>query len=180
MLSRCLRACIVANYQDTWNELLSSPIDNHPSLSDDEMQEQKLSRLSKAAHGGLLLEAQVSDNPQYLNDLSSVPGLVEKLEQANLHSGDWIAHVPGRSLYRPYTDKHKFLCREIPMSIFAGDGVYDGEDVQFLGLDFTLFAKHLVSPGHRVWNGKQTMDGLSFIDMEDFYNALETDTKDKS
>lgn len=179
MLGQCLRACIVADYRATWNELLSAPADNHASPSGD-MQDRKLKRLSKVAHGGLLMEAEASTNPQYLNDLSSVPGLVEQLEQRNLHSVDWMAHVSGKSLYRPSTDKYKLFCREVPMTVFVGDGVYDGEGVQFPGLDFTLFAKHLVSADHRIWDGKQNMEGLSFIDTEDFYDALETGTEDKA
>ncbi|RJE17179.1 hypothetical protein PHISCL_10484 [Aspergillus sclerotialis] len=50
------------------------------------------------------------------------------------------------------------------MTVFVGDGVYDGEGVQFLGLDFTLFAKHLVSADHRIWDRKQNMEGLSFME----------------
>lgn len=126
------------------------------------------------------MEAQAPTNPQYFNDLSFVPRLVEQLEQRNLHSVDWITHVSGKSLYRPSADKYKLFCREVPMTVFVGNGVYDGEGVQFPGVDFTLFAKHFVSADHRIWDGKQNMEGLSFIDMEDFYDALETSTEDKA
>lgn len=101
MLDQCLQACVVAGYQDMWNELLSSPIQKAITPlarpSDDEMRDQKLKRLSEVASCGIYAEARASPNPQFLRDLSSVPGLLERLDEFARTSESWEAHKIGRA-----------------------------------------------------------------------------------
>lgn len=176
MMCHCLRACIVADYRYTWYELLSLPTDRSAASSspppNDGMQDQKLERLAQVAHSGLLLESRRSANLQYRHDLSSAPGLVDQLQRQIARSESFEDDISGIRLYYP---KHTipYFCQERPVQLTYNEGIYEGEGVETFGLGFSLFAKDLINPEHKLWDGKKNFDGLHCLHLQDFFDALE-------
>lgn len=180
MLRLCLRACIVGNDLATWNQLLSFPIDGpDPFVLSQEQQDQKLKRLEESATGGLYSEACTSPNAQYLRDISSVPGLAEKLKGANSLSSSWVNHVSVWDAGLRRSENCKMYHREIGLSdIHVDEGVYDGEMVWITDLEFALFARDVIGPDHEIWENPRNLPrfSASALENEEFYELLETGT----
>lgn len=176
MLSLCLRACIVGNDLATWNHLLLFPVDGSDLFElSPEQEGQKIKRLGEVATGGLYREARDCQNPQYLRDISSVPGLAEKLKEASSLSSNWISHVSVWDAGLRSSMNCKTYRREVDTSDIRVDkGVYDGEMVWITDLEFALFARDVIGPDHKIWENPKKLARVSALENEHFYELLET------
>lgn len=122
MLYSCLRACIVADYRDTWSRLWSLLV-GAPPIWDKEQLDQTYTVMTRPLYG----EACDSRDPGYLSDISSVPGLVGRCKPRTEPSG-WedVLTASKRPNGQP-SGRACGLCIERPLqNLCHGKGVFDG------------------------------------------------------
>ncbi|KAJ5810098.1 uncharacterized protein N7503_002316 [Penicillium pulvis] len=141
MFDMCLRACIVANKDHTWDSLLRDAFDICKSTGDDEPKDPKLWWLSKYADRGLWKEAGASSNKHYQDDnLAAVPDAAQKFQRGY----DWWRdyHTAG-DLYFP--DRDMLVQLFDPVHAGSTDGPYDGMGCGIGDVDLALFLGDAIS-----------------------------------
>ncbi|KAJ5130651.1 uncharacterized protein N7515_006690 [Penicillium bovifimosum] len=157
MLESCLRACIVADYEDAWDEVLIG--------SSDGPNDSKTTRLSKVVSSRIYAEAKDSSNPHYLNDINSLgTARVEKLEAGMYYLDDM--HT-ARWMYTPRSTAQRFVIKDKPFVLTSGERGSDGIPDEPGNLGFTIFGMDAIGLDNKTW------ERLSLIEVGDMYNILD-------
>ena len=178
MVESCLRACIVADYQETWDRLLLSQ-DDPPAgqldPSDSENTDLKLRRLAEVITPAIWMEANASHNDHYLQDISAaVPDRLEALQQASHDDYTWVNYYSAKNLYLPPSNKYKSVCKDDPVQVWIEKGAYDGIGAELVNVDFAVFARDAIGLDNKIWEEQEKL-GSSFIYIEEMYEALKAD-----
>src|SRR5699024_3179200 len=179
MLNSCLRACIVADYQESWDRmLLSLPDEATRDYTDSPHsvnRDMKLWRLSEVVTPVLWMEANASRNDHYLRDISAaVPDKLEMLKQASLDYYTWMDYFPTKDLYFPPSTKYKSVCKDDPIPMLVDKGAYDGIGAKLVDVEFAVFARDAIGLSNKIWEEQEKV-GSSCIFIEEMYEALHTD-----
>jgi hypothetical protein len=162
MLESCLRACIVADYEAAWDEILIGASDG-PNDS-------KVARLSEVVESQIYAEAKDSSNPHYLNDINSLGiAKVEKLEADTYYLDDMRT---ARWMYSPRSTAPRVVIKNKPFALTTAERGSDGIPNEPSNLGFTIFGMDAIGLGNKIWEQE------SFIEVEEMYNIL--DAKDLS
>ncbi|KAJ5803622.1 uncharacterized protein N7503_006072 [Penicillium pulvis] len=157
MLGSCLRACIVADYEDAWDEILiGSP--NGPNDS-------KITRISEVVRSQIYAEAKGSSNPHYLDDINSLgTARVEKLEADMYYLDDMRT---ARWMYSPRSTAQRVVIKIKPFALTTGERGSDGIPREPSNLGLTISGMDAVGLDNKTWEQE------SFIEVEDMYNILD-------
>lgn len=141
MFAMCLRACVVANKNHSWDNLLHDAFDIYKSTGDDEPEDPKKWWLSKYADRGLWNEADGSSNKYYQNDiLAAVPDAAQKFQRGY---DWWRDYYTAGDLYFP--DRDMLVQLFDPVHAGATDGPYDGMGCGIGDVDLALFLRDAIS-----------------------------------
>ncbi|KAJ5962012.1 hypothetical protein N7501_006953 [Penicillium viridicatum] len=157
MLESCLRACIVADYEDAWDELLTRS-SNGPDDS-------KVTRLSEVIRSQIYAEAKDSPNPHYLHDINLLGAArVEKLEADMYYMDDMRT---ARWMYSPRSTAQRVVIKNKPFALTTGERGSDGIPREPSNLGFTIFGMDAIGLGNKIWEQE------SFIEVEEMYTILD-------
>ncbi|KAJ5145720.1 uncharacterized protein N7515_000284 [Penicillium bovifimosum] len=157
MLESCLRACIVADYEKAWDEILIG--------SSDGPNDSKAARLSKVVRSNIYAEARDSSNPHYLNDINSLgTAKVEELEADMCYLDDMCT---ARWMYSPRSTAERVVIKDKPFTVTVGESGSDGIPRGPGDLGFTIFGMDAVGLDNKTW------EKGSYIEVEDLYNILD-------
>ena len=154
MLESCLRACIVADYQDTWDELLIMPLDglNDPSQTSTGSgpSNLKLTRLSAVVKSHIYAEAKDSSNPHYLEDIKLLGATkLEKLDSDCYYLQDM------RTAKRMYSPRSTVGDREIskdrPFVLTTSEVGRDSVPEHPRDLGFIIFGMDAIGLENKAW-----------------------------
>ncbi|KAJ5551689.1 hypothetical protein N7535_000367 [Penicillium sp. DV-2018c] len=158
MLASCLRACIVADYEAAWDEILIGSSDG----SDDF----KVTRLSKVVDSQMYVEAKDSSNPHYLDDINLLGSArVEEL-QADIYYLDDMRTA--RWMYSPRSTALRVVNRDKPFRLTSGERGSDGIPDEPSNLGFTIFGMDAIGLDSKAW------ERVRLIEVEDMYNMLDS------
>ncbi|CAI7588088.1 unnamed protein product [Penicillium viridicatum] len=157
MLESCLRACIVADYEDAWDELLTGS-SNGPDDS-------KVTRLSEVIRSQIYAEAKDSPNPHYLHDINLLGAArVEKLEADMYYMDDMRT---ARWMYSPRSTAQRVVIKSKPFALTTGERGSDGIPREPCNLGFTIFGMDAIGLGNKIWEQE------SFIEVEEMHSILD-------
>ena len=157
MLESCLRACIVADYEDAWDELLTGS-SNGPDDS-------KVTRLSEVIRSQIYAEAKDSPNPHYLRDINLLgAAMVEKLEADMYYMDDMRT---ARWMYSPRSTAQRVVIKNKPFALTTGERGSDGIPREPSNLGFTIFGMDAIGLGNKIWEQE------SFIEVKEMYSILD-------
>ncbi|KAJ5159362.1 uncharacterized protein N7482_006366 [Penicillium canariense] len=157
MIDSCLRACIVANYEAAWDEILlgSSDTPNDP----------KITRLSKVIGSHIYAEAKDSSNPHYLDDIMLLgKASVEKLESGVYYLDDMRT---ARWTYSPRSTAERVVIKDKPFALTSGESATDGLSREPSNLGFTIFGMDAIGLDDKIW------DQRSHVEVQEMYDILD-------
>lgn len=179
MFEDCLRACIVANYTWTWDDLLRAapellkgekmyPLD--PSVPEPE--DPKLWWLSKHAGCGLWREARASSNKQFQNDISAaVPDAAEKCRTPHVNSDWWGDYYVASDLYSPQKRSPIVKLHDPVQPGAREEGPYNGMGCSVGDVDIALFLGCAVS--RETWKREILDKGSPTASLEEVFDLLD-------
>lgn len=170
MLDDCLRACIAADYELAWDRILLGQTED---CANPLSREHKLERLAQVVTYGMDRDALDSPNPKYLDDLSSVAGLLEQMHEMHTYDLDWEQRCPIQSLQRERLHT-RFFRKPDPVVIDDREGGYLGMTT-IPDLEFTVFARDTVEQSSMRWEKDPGPPHLQSIEAEELYEILEID-----
>ena len=157
MLEACLRACIVADYEDAWDEILIG--------SSDGPNDSKVTRLSEVVRSQIYAEAKDSSNPHYLDDIMLLgTARVEKLESSVYYLDDMRT---ARWTYSPRSTAERVVIKDKPFALTTGERGTDGIPREPSNLGFTIFGMDAIGLDDKIW------DQESYIDVQEMYDILD-------
>ncbi|KAL4744143.1 hypothetical protein BDV11DRAFT_210799 [Aspergillus similis] len=181
MFGRCLQACIVANHQWTWDDLLRAAPEifkdefSRDSREPKESQEDtnpKLWWLSKHASYALWKEAGASSNKHFQNDIrAAVPDAAEKFQTAHANSDWWGDWYTAEDLYARSKESPIIQLHDPVQAGACDEGPYDGMRCGIGNVDIALFAGDVVSK--ETWKREVLDRGYSTAHMVDFWDLLD-------
>ncbi|OJJ54404.1 hypothetical protein ASPSYDRAFT_61033 [Aspergillus sydowii CBS 593.65] len=178
MFEDCLRACIVANYTWTWDDLLRAapellkgekmyPLD--PSVPEPE--DPKLWWLSKHVGCGLWREAKASSNKQFQNDIcAAVPDAAEKFRTPHVNSDWWGDYYMASDLYSPQKRSPVVKLHDPVQPGAREEGPYNGMDCGVGDVDIVLFLDCAVS--RETWKREILDKGSLTVSLEEVFDLL--------
>lgn len=179
MFEHCLRACIVANYDWIWDDLLRAAPeifkDKFPRESSEpepKLEDSKLWWLSKHASYGLWSEAEASSNKHFQNDISAaVPDAAEKFQTPHVNSQWWGDYYFANTLYSPQRDPIIRLHDPVQPGSRTDEGPYDGMDCGIGDVDLALFLGDAIS--RETWKREIGDDRYSTAYLVEVWDLLE-------
>ncbi|GKZ32168.1 hypothetical protein AbraIFM66950_001348 [Aspergillus brasiliensis] len=181
MFEECLRACIVAGYTHTWDDLLRAAPEifkeefaKGPPESDANLDDLKLWWLTKHASHALWMEANASPNKHFQTDISNaVPDTAVKLKRSP-DSDWWGDYYVAKSLYHPQNSPTIFF--HDPVQPGACEGPYDGMDCGIgEGIDLALFLGDALSK--ETWKRAILDEGSTTACLEEVWDLLDMNQK---
>jgi hypothetical protein len=157
MIDSCLRACIVANYEAAWDEILlgSSDTPNDP----------KITRLSKVIGSDIYAEAKDSSNPHYLDDIMLLgTASVEELESGVYYLDDMRT---ARWTYSPSSSAPRVVIKDKPFALTSGKSATDGLSREPSNLGFTIFGMDAIGLDDKIWGHR------SHVEVQEMYDILD-------
>lgn len=161
MIRSCLRACIVADYEEAWDEILLGSSD----ASDDS----KITRLSQI-WSDIYAEAKDSSNPHYLDDIKLLgPARVEKLASGMYYLDNMFT---AREMYTPRLTAERIVIKDKPFTVTSNERGPYGIPREPSNLGFTVFGMEAIGLGDKIWDRNKS------IEVEEMYAIL--DARDTS
>ncbi|KAJ5542853.1 hypothetical protein N7535_005276 [Penicillium sp. DV-2018c] len=157
MIGSCLRACIVADYEAAWDEILVGSSDTPNDL--------KVTRLSKVIRPHIYAEAKDSPNPHYLTDIMLLgPANVQELD-SDVHS---LRGMPTAKLtYSPRSSAMRMVIKDKPFALASGQSATDGLSREPSYLGFTIFGMDVIGLDDKIW------DQRSHVEVQEMYDILD-------
>lgn len=157
MIDSCLRACIVANYEAAWDDILLG--------SSDTPNDSKSTRLSKVIGSHICAEAKDSSNPHYLDDIMLLgTASVEKLESGLYYLDDMRT---ARWTYSPRSTAERVVVKDKPFALTSGESATDGLSREPSNLGFTIFGMDAIGLDDKIWDQK------SHVEVQEMYDILD-------
>lgn len=157
MIESCLRACIVGDYEEAWDEILLGS-----SNAPDDF---KITGLSKFIRTHIYAEAKNSSNPHYLNDIKLLgTAKVEELE-SNIYYLDDM-HT-AKEMYSPGSNAERFVIKDKPFTLTTGETSAEGISREPSHLGFTIFGMDAIGLTDKIW------DQRSHVEVEEMYDILD-------
>ncbi|KAJ5120600.1 uncharacterized protein N7515_009988 [Penicillium bovifimosum] len=162
ILQSCLRACIVADYENAWDEILTG--------SSDGPNDSKATRLSKVVRSRIYAEAKDSSNPHYLNDINLLgTARLEELK-ASMYYLDGL--FTARRMYSPCSTAERVVINDKPFALTSAERGSDAIPDEPSDLGFTIFGMDAIGMD-AIGLDNKTWEKGSYIEVEDMYNILD-------
>ncbi|KAE8152769.1 hypothetical protein BDV25DRAFT_137576 [Aspergillus avenaceus] len=164
MLSSCLRACIVGDYFGTWEELWATLLQSAEGLSRGE----RLRTISAVADSDLWWEAKCCGNRKFLDDMTKVPGLVDRCEKSSRYTPARCLPI-NRLLQHDLTRRGRIFRHIGVDNVHASSdgGLCDGQVAFMSDVELSLFARE------ELLARSVLEEGQDYVDTEDYYQDLE-------